>query len=354
MAAMTSRERFKRMYAHKDADRVPILDSPWTETIDRWVAEGMPSRDYVSHFDLDRFASFLPDNSPMYPETVLEENEKYRIYTTKWGATMKSWTHNTSTPEHIDFTVKTPDDWKKAKARMVPSDDRIPWDMFKQNYKTWRENGTFLSGIFWFGFDITHSYMVGTEEMLVSMLEEPEMVKDMFNHEFEVSMQLMDRIWNAGYEFDEVMWYDDMGYKGTQFFSLNLYRELLKPAHQRAIDWAHAHGIPARLHSCGDVNPLVPELVSMGLDGLNPLEVKAGMDPVHIKKTYGDKLLLHGGVNAVLWDQPEVIKSQIIETLPTLKQNGGYIFASDHSIPPHVSLEDFTGIIETVKKYGAY
>lgn len=351
---MTSHERFSRMYQHKEADRVPVLDYPWTETIDRWVAEGMPTRDYVAYFDLDRHASIMPDTSPRYPETVIEATDEYRIYTTKWGATMRSWTHNTTTPEHLKFTVQTPGDWQKARARMTPSDDRIDWDDLKTNYKRWREEGYFITGTFWFGFDITHSGMVGTEEMLVAMLEEPEMCRDMFEHELELNIQLMNRVWDAGYHFDEVLWYDDMGYKGTQFFSLNLYRELLKPSHRRAIDWAHAHGIPARLHSCGDINPLVPELVSMGLNGLNPLEVKAGMDPLSLKKTYGDKLLLHGGINAVLWDQRDVIIDQIASFVPALKQDGGYIFASDHSIPPHVSFQDFTEIINAVKKYGAY
>lgn len=351
---LTTWERFQRMYAHRDADRVPILDSPWTETIDRWVEEGMPDRDYVRHFDLDQTAYISLDNSPRFPERVLEENDQYRIYTTSWGATMRSWKHNTTTPEHMDFTVKTPEDWAKAKARMTPQEDRIPWQWLKDNYATWRKEGRWITGGFWFGFDITHSGMVGTERLLMAMLEDPEWCADMFNHELDLDIELMNRVWDAGYTFDELHWYDDMGYKLTQFFSMRVYREVLKPAHQRAIDWAHQHGIVARLHSCGDVNPFVPELISMGLDGLNPLEVKAGMDPVALKAQYGDQLLFHGGVNAVLWDQPEKIQAEIQRVVPAMKQNGGYIFASDHSIPPNVSLKDFTEIIETVKRCGSY
>lgn len=54
-------------------------------------------------------------------------------------------------------------------------------------------------------------------------------------------------------------------------------------------------GIRTYLHSCGDVAPLIPELVEMGLDALNPLEVKAGVDPLAVKKRFGDRLVLHGG-----------------------------------------------------------
>ena len=118
---------------------------------------------------------------------------------------------------------------------------------------------------------------------------------------------------------------------------------------KRAIEWAHAKGIVAHLHSCGNINAFVPELVEIGLDGLNPLEVKAGMDPVHLKKTYGDKLLLHGGLNAMLWDHTDQIEAEIRRLLPILKRSGGYIFQEDHSIPDNVSLGDFQRILKLAK-----
>jgi len=102
-----------------------------------------------------------------------------------------------------------------------------------------------------------------------------------------------------------------------------MYSELSKPVHKRAIEWAHARGIVARLHSCGAANPSIPELIEIGLDGLNPLEVKSGMDPVQIKRDYGDGLLLHGGINAVLWDDKEGIEAEMRRVVPALKKNRG-------------------------------
>ncbi len=351
---MTSRERIARMYAHKEADRVPIMDSPWTETIDRWVAEGMPSRDYVRHLDLDKTVYISTDNSPRLPERVLEETDDYIIRTTKWGATERVFKRNTTTPEHLGFLIDSPDQWNQYKERMTPSDDRIPWAWLKENYANWRKDGCWITGGLWFGFDITHSYMVGTETLLMAMLEEPQWCMEMFERELDVSLALLQRVWDAGYTFDEVHWYDDMGYKNTQFFSMNVYRELLKPVHARAAKWAREHGCVVRLHSCGCVAPFIPELLEIGVNGLNPLEVKAGMDPVALKARYGDRLLFHGGVNAVLWDQPDAIQAEIERVVPAMKQNGGYIFASDHSIPPHVGYRDFQEIIATVKRCGSY
>ncbi len=63
---------------------------------------------------------------------------------------------------------------------------------------------------------------------------------------------------------------------------------------------------------------------------------------------------MHGGVNAVLWDEPEKIKAEMERVIPILKENGGYIFSSDHSVPSSVSFEDFKHIIELAKKLGTY
>lgn len=352
---MTSHERFARLFAHQEPDRVPIIDIPWDATIQRWHREGMPANvNFVDFFDLDRVANISVDNSPRYPVQVLEETETTRTYTSSWGVTMRQWKNAASTPEFLDFTIRDPDSWQRAKARMQPTRERINWDYLKQHYPQWRKDGYWIQGGLWFGFDVTHSWMVGTERVLFALVEEAAWCQDMFRHQLEVNLALLDQVWDAGYHFDMVSWPDDMGYKHNQFFSLSMYRELLKPFHQLAIDWAHQKGIKAHLHSCGDVNPFVPEFIEMGLDALNPLEVKAGMDPLALKQTWGDKLVLHGGINAVLWDQPEAIQAEIERIVPKLKAGGGYIFSSDHSVPSTVSLKDFQRIVELARTVGRY
>ena len=355
MAEMTSRERFTRMYEHREADRIPIIDSPWSATIERWHREGMPEgMSFVDYFGLDHVAHIHTDNSPRFEVRIIEETDEYRVHTSSWGATLKQWKHAASTPEFLDFTIVDRASWETAKSRMSPTPDRIDWKMLKSNYPRWKEEGWWIQAGLWFGFDVTHSWIVGTERLLFALMEDPLWCRDLFHHELETHLALLDMVWEAGYEFDCVEWPDDMGYKGTQFFSLDMYRDLLKPFHRRAIEWAHAKGIKAHLHSCGDVNPFVPELIAMGLDALNPLEVKAGMDPVHLKRRYGEDLVLHGGINAVLWDQPERIQAEMKRVVPVMKRDGGYIFSSDHSVPSSVSLEDFRRIVELAKELGAY
>ncbi len=355
MAAMTTFERMKRMYEHREADRVPVTDGPWASTVERWRREGMPEGASVKdYFDLDDFAGLWVDNSPRYPTQVLEETEEYTINTTAWGATLKNWKHTGGVPEFLDFTIKDPDTWAEAKARMQPTRDRVNWEHLKDAYPKWRESGAWVSAALWFGFDVTHSWVVGTERLLMAMVEQPEWVVDMFNHFLDVDLALLDMVWDEGYHFDEVRWPDDMGYKLTPFFSTSMYRELLRPVHKRACDWAHAKGVRTHLHSCGFIKPFIPDLIDAGIEMLNPIEVKAGMDPVELKHEFGNRVAFHGGLNAVLYGEPEKLWEEMRKVIPVMKKNGGYLISSDHSVPESVSLEQFREFVRLAKELGSY
>jgi uroporphyrinogen decarboxylase len=257
-------------------------------------------------------------------------------------------------PEFLDFTVTDPDKWAEARRRMTHDRDRIDWAALARDYPKWREAGAWIRAGFRFGFDVTHSFFVGTERVLMNMATDPEWIVDIFNHELDMSMALCQMIWDAGYRFDAIGWYEDMGYKGNQFFSLDMYRELVKPVQKRACDWARAKGIKVWLHSCGDIRPFVPELVEIGVDILNPLEVKAGMDPFKLKKDFGDKLVFHGGLNAALFDRPEKLFAEMKQVIPAMKAGGGYVASSDHSVPQSVSLETFREFVRLAKELGRY
>ena len=352
---MTTKERVARMYEHRDADRVPIHDHPWAGTLARWQREGMPKdADWRDFFGVDKLQSIGVDITPQYEETVLEETPAYRIVTSAWGVTMKHFNEADSTPEFIDYKVKTPEAWAEAKQRMTVGRDRINWSSLEKNHPLWQAEGRWIEAGFWFGFDVTHSWMSGTETILIALIEDPDWVRDMINTYLDSCIALFDMVWDAGYRFDGITWPDDMGYKNTPFFSNKVYRNILLPAHKRAVDWAHNHGIRARLHSCGDIMPLIPDILETGIDALNPIEVKAGMDIYRLKREYGDRLVLHGGLDAMTLGERDKAVAAIAEMLPIVKENGGYIFATDHSIPNSVSLETFRAVIAAAKQYGSY
>ena len=351
---LTSKERIQRIFNHQEADRVPIADVPWDSTIARWHREGMPKDvEWEDYLEVDTIRHILPDNSPRYPITVIEATDEYRIYTTPWGATRKDYYDQSGALGYLDYTLKDRDAWAKAKELMQPSRDRIPWEMLDREYRRWRERGDWVMGLLWFGFEVTYSHMVGTP-LFMAMAEDPEWVHDMVNTMLDSSIAMLQMVWDAGYEFDGVMWYNDMGFKGKQFMSVPMYRELFKPADTRAAEWAHAKGLPVYYHSCGNLGPLVPELMDAGVDMLNPLEVKAGMDPLALKAKYGDKLAFHGGLNALYYAEPELMWAEMERLIPQMKVNGGYIIGTDHSIPDNVSLDLYREFVARAKELGSY
>ena len=352
---LTTHERMTRMLAHKDADRVPITDSPWGSTLARWRREGLPADvAWDRYFGLDQFQSIGVDNSPRFPVKTIEETDEWVVTHTKWGATIKNWKKHGGVPEFIDFDVKDRDSWAEAKARMTPTRDRIDFKHLEANYARWRKEGAWITAGFWFGFDVTHSWFLGTDRVLMAMVEDPQWMIEVMNQELDMSIALHEMVWDAGYHFDSIYWPDDMGYKGKTFFSLDMYREIVKPIHKRAADWAHARGVKVHLHSCGDVHSFIPDLIEIGIDMLNPLEVKAGMDGAWLKRTYGKQLAFHGGLNAVLFGDMQKMEQHMRQAVPVLKQNGGYILSSDHSVPDSVSFKEFGRFIELAKELGRY
>lgn len=352
---MNTRERMACMYAHREADRVPVTDGPWGSTVARWHREGLPENvHWADYFGLDKFTGFHVNNSPRYPVKKIEETDEYSIHTTEWGTTLKQWKSHGGVPEFLDFTIRNADSWRRAKERMTPSRDRINFDDFRKRHAKSLQEGYWISASLWFGFDVTHSWMVGTERVLMAMAEDPEWIVDMWNTQLDVGIALWEMVLAEGYTFDAVTWPDDMGFKLNQFFSIGMYRELLKPVQKRACDWAHSHGMKVELHSCGDIRPFVPELIEIGVDMLNPIEVKAGMDPVALKRQYGDRLAFHGGINAALYPQPEKLYAEMRAVIPQMKKNGGYVISTDHSVPDCVSLEDFRRFVALAKELAAY
>ena len=353
--AKTKTERVLAALEHREADRVPVLDSPWASTLERWYREGLPKDvNYVDYFDLDRAEGLGLDVSPRYEERLIEETDTYKITTTPWGATVKNLKNAEGGQEQLAFTVTDPDSWQRSKERITPARDRIDWAKLKTDYRRWRETGTWTSLGFCFGFQVDLSVMIGTERLLIAMAEQPAWVADTFNHLLDMNIALAEMVLAEGYQFDDINWCDDMGYKGKPFFSLRMYRELLKPAHKRAVEWAHSKGMKARLHSCGDISTFVPDLVEIGMDMLNPLEVKAGMDPIALKQQYGDRLGFHGGLNVVLYDHPEELWDEMRRVIPIMKRGGGYWISSDHSVPESVGLETFREFVRLAKELGSY
>ena len=354
-APMTPRERVQRALAHREADRIPIHDSPWSATITRWHGEGLPDDVPVHEFFGYEVCQFGADTSPQYPVRVVDRTPEYITETTAYGGVRRNHRDRSTTPELIDYGVKSREDWEAAKKRMHPSYTRVDWVSLKSGYERARADDLFVCYSAICGYDGCQAY-IRSDELLPLLLTDPDWIRDMIETQADMAIEMAKILLAEGYQFDAAFLYNDMGYRKAPFFSPRIYRELIQPADRRMFDFFHTQGMPVILHSCGNARPLIPDLIEVGLDCLQPLEVTAGMDLAELKPEYGDYLAFMGGIDvrAMADPDPRAIEAEIAGKIPVAKKGGGYIYHSDHSIPNNVSFQQYQRVLELVREYGEY
>ena len=142
-------------------------------------------------------------------------------------------------------------------------------------------------------------------------------------------------------DVDFVQVWEDMAYNHGSLISPDLFREFMTPYYQRVTRFTREHGVDVILCDCdGNVNELVPLFLEVGVNGLYPLEIVAGTDPLAIREKFPDFLLLGGIDKIALARGPDAIDREI-EKASQLMQRGGYIPFTDHRVPSDVPLANF-------------
>lgn len=351
---MTSRERINLALDHREADRIARHDSPWRTTVQRWHEEGLPEGVSPAEYFGYEMRGAGADLTFGFDVEVLEETGEYIIERNKQGAIRRNWKHATSTPECLEFTITDRQTWDRHNDRLEVTEDRIDWDILER-FNEDREAGYWCPYRSALGYDKTQG-IVGSENLLMSMVTDPDWCREMFMTSARMICEAAQIMMDGGFLFDGAFIYDDMGYRNGLLFSPEIYRSQLKDAHAMVCDFFHERGGKVILHSCGCVKELMPDIIEAGVDCLQPLEVKAGMDVVQLKEMYGDDIAFMGGIDvrAMADPDPAAIEEEIRTKIPVARENGGYIYHSDHSVPDNVSFDRYCYVMELVEEYGQY
>lgn len=373
---MNSRERIATALSFREPDRVPIVDSPWAATVDRWYEEGLPKDQTASEYFGYELVNFGSDTTPMFPIKVLEETDEYVLETTSAGGVRRNHKDYTTTPEIVDYPCKSREDWDRIKQHLTPGKDRVDWTgdglaYSKDNYRSRHEpnhptgykglegcrqaraDGKFVCYSAAIGYDKIQTY-VATERLLTAIIDEPEWVIDMYEVDAELALAQYEIMVEGGYEFDGAFLYCDLGYRNGLLFSPRHYEQQLHPTFERVFGHFNNRGLPSILHCCGNVKQLIPYFIDEGLRCLQPLEVKAGMDVVELKQQFGKDIAFMGGIDVRTMTDPDAIEAEIARKFPVAMRGGGYIYHSDHSIPNNVSFQEYERVMALVHKYGQY
>ena len=191
----------------------------------------------------------------------------------------------------------------------------------------------------------------GLEQFLTDLVQSPALPAYIMDRLTDVTAELTRRaLAVAGDRLDMVYFYDDVATQNGLLISKEIWRRLIRPHHARIIEVARAHDKKVMYHCDGAIRPLIPELIEMGIDLLNPIQVSArGMDPAQLKREFGDRLSFHGGIDIVQTLPSgfrEDIEREVRERVETLGAQGGYILAGTHHIQAETPLRNVLAMYE--------
>jgi uroporphyrinogen decarboxylase len=163
----------------------------------------------------------------------------------------------------------------------------------------------------------------------------------------------------VGPNVDVIAWGDDIAMQQSLLMSPDTYRKLIKP-HHRKMNQALKNRSEAKIqyHSCGSVVLLMEDLIEIGVDAFNPVQVSAkDMDPAILKEQFGDRLSFWGGIDThrvLPFETPEGVRKEVRRITELMGKGGGYILASVHNIQAEVPPENIVAMFDEGKSYDLY
>lgn len=203
-------------------------------------------------------------------------------------------------------------------------------------------------------------YLRGYENFMADLLTNPRLACSIMDKMLEFQMALFEEVLNrTGDYVDVVLCGDDIATQRGPAISLELYRRYVKPRQKKLYDMIKQK-TNAKLfyHSCGGVYPFIPDLIDIGVDILNPVQVSAeGMDTKRLKKEFGKEITFWGGIDTqhvLPYGSPKDVEEEVKRRIDDLAPGGGYVLTSVHNIQPDVPPENVVAMFEAVQKYGCY
>ena len=202
--------------------------------------------------------------------------------------------------------------------------------------------------------------IVGMEEFFIKMHTHPEVMQAVIRKVSDFYYELTTRFFEAvGRKIDIFFFGDDMGTQLSLLISLKHWREFCKPEIKRFIDLAKQSNFKTMFHSCGAVREIIPDLIELGLDAINPVQVSAkGMELSGLKRDFGDKLTFHGGIdhqNILARGTVEDVRKEVKRAIDIMSHGGGYCLAASHDLMlDEFPIENVIAMYEYAYEYGKY
>jgi hypothetical protein len=363
-------QRMRDALSHHQGDRVPAGEFFWTGFMKRCREKWGDDFDPYRHFALD-YVVVTPNMDPRIQSfQILEQRGEDIVVKTGFGATIRR-SGEAPMPSYESFSVKSPeqmadfglDDPADPRRFFQGGDDQINCvgDALLRDLPSWDTRLSSYADDFAVFGSVCEPYeylwrIIGSENALVWMAEMPELLADFVNRigKFLLAFAKAQVAAGKGRLCGMYIW-GDVAYRNGMLFSPARWREIFKPHVKALIDLCHSHGLVTIYHGCGNATAIFDDLIQIGLDAYNPLEAKADLDVVALKKRYAGKLAFVGNIDVRVLEKgnPDSIKSEVLYKLQAAR-GGGWVFQSDHSVSSAVAPESYELAIKALREFGNF
>jgi len=317
---------------------------------DDWRAQGATQDEIDLFFDWDyvRITGCGANTGPRggFKPQTLEENDEYLIQRDYLGRTVKLCKGFATIPLPLDFPVKNMDDWAKLKYMFEFHEDRINWDAVDAAKKA-RASGVLVVGNMPGGFDIPRELM-GEEVACISYYEQPELMLDILQTMGDTAFKIFERV-TEKLVIDQLSVHEDMAGKSGPLVGPAQVEKFIKPYYRKIWDLLSSRGTRIfQQDSDGNMNAVIDAFLDCGLTCMFPMEPAAVMDIVSIRKKYGKRLSMLGGIDKhILRGTKEDIRRELEYKMQPIMREGGMVFGLDHRIPNGTPLENYRYYVDT-------
>ena len=383
---MNSRERVINAIERRPIDRIPRHDSFWDTTIHEFQKQGMPPLPPMPMIDADGIQkpagdptgdffgfdmdSMYMDISMRLPTKVLEDDgERYTVQD-RYGWTAQKYKGRSSSMHFLDHVTKTKKDWDRLKEGMKldPADtariDSESYYIHLKPYPSWkgasviyealRKREKYLMFTCYGPYECTWRHH-GYEASLMDLIEEPEWMEEMFCWTADLIISVLNHAISWGMKPDGIFMCEDLGDMRTTLFSPAILKSLLLPQYKKLSGFLHKNSIHLIMHCDGKIDSLIPLLIEAGIDVLQPLQANTGLDVVNLKERFGKDISFFGNIGVESFEKGRAaVKDELFRKIPTAKEGYGYIYHSDHSVPPDVKYDTYQYCMELLDTLGEY
>lgn len=324
---MTSKERFRNVIKSKGFDRLLMwygAEPDLTEKLKRYL-EVETDEQLMETLNVD-FRTIRPKyigpHLKSYPDGTFDTMWGIRRGGGYWGVALNAPLEQVESIEELKNYRFPQADW---------------FDVAFTKEEKWLSQKYAIIGGEWAPFWHEAMELLGMEKFLMDFYLNPELVTYLLEECLELHLEINERLFKEYAKYIDVYWFaNDYGTNNKLIINPDVWRKYLKPLQAKLAEQGHKYELTVAMHSCGDITQIIPDLIDIGIEILNPIQVSCpAMDPQFLKKEYGKDLVFFGAIdyNELLsHGTPEQVREGVRQMIDILGYDGRYIVAPSHDL----------------------